>query len=245
MFVSPRSRPYRPLQQRAALAFLLTLLGTASFAGFLVISETVSPLAILRSISVPLALAGLAGPYLASHPHPVLGPANQLTLVRAGLVGGLAAFMFEADHASSIALTAVACLAFGLDGIDGWLARRTGTASPFGAQLDMELDGLFVVVLCGLAITMTGAGPWVWAAGLARYVFVGAAAIWPFMSRPLPPTRRRPWACGLGVGLLIGGLAPVPSWLALGCVFLGVATLVGSFAIDAWWLVRHREDGPW
>ncbi|MEM7789707.1 MAG: CDP-alcohol phosphatidyltransferase family protein, partial [Bacteroidota bacterium] len=67
----------------------------------------------------------------------------------------------------------------------------------------------------------------------------------PFMARPLPPTRRRPWACGIGVGLLVAALAPLGYGLPELCAAGGAATIVGSFAIDVAWLVRHRGGGPW
>lgn len=219
----------------------MTLIATA-FAAAGVADGGVGP--IVAACSVPLALFALTGRHLSEHPFPRLGAANAITLVRAGLVGVLAAFVL-ADAISRTALVFAGGLAFALDGVDGWVARRTGTASAFGARLDMELDGLFVLVLGGLSARLAEVGPWVFTAGLARYAFLGAMAVWPFMNRPLPPTRRRPWACGIGVGLLVGSLAPVPLALAGACAALGVAAIVGSFAIDVGWLVVHREDGPW
>ena len=38
-----------------------------------------------------------------------------------------------------------------LDGVDGWLARRSGIASAFGARFDMEIDALLILVLAVLA----------------------------------------------------------------------------------------------
>jgi phosphatidylglycerophosphate synthase len=34
-----------------------------------------------------------------------------------------------------------------LDGLDGWLARRFGLASAYGARFDMEVDGFLILVL--------------------------------------------------------------------------------------------------
>src|SRR6185436_14514828 len=86
------------------------------------------------------------------HPFPTLGPANQVTLVRATVVALLAAALFEpADpRVAAIAVVATAMTAV-LDGVDGWLARRTGMASPFGARADMETDALLILVLSLLA----------------------------------------------------------------------------------------------
>lgn len=245
MVVSDKASTYRFLRREALRAAASAVLATTIAAGGAVVVLGLSPLAILRSLAVLGALLALTVRHLADHGQRRLGPANHLTLVRAVLVALLAALVAEPGAVGRWPLALGGALAFGLDGVDGWLARRTGTASPFGARLDMELDGLFVLVLGGLAITFAGAGPWVLAAGLARYAFIGAAAVWPFMARPLPPTPRRARACGIGVGLLVGCLAPVGPALSVLCAALGAAAIVGSFAIDVAWLVRHRSDGPW
>ncbi|GAA4940924.1 hypothetical protein GCM10023238_03240 [Streptomyces heliomycini] len=41
-------------------------------------------------------------------------------------------------------LTAVALI---LDGVDGKVARRTGTSTPLGARFDMEVDAFLILVL--------------------------------------------------------------------------------------------------
>ena len=245
MFVRESSGLYRILRRRAALAASLALAVTLALTAFLTWTLDLSMFATPRALVVGAILFVTTAPHLGSHPHRVVGLANHLTLARAVMVAVLAALVFDAEASWRPGLVVTASVAFGLDGVDGWLARRLGTASEFGARLDMELDALFVLVLCGLAATVSGAGPWVWAAGLSRYLFVGAAAVWPFMARPLPPTRRRPWACGLGIGLLIGSLAPLPEWITALAAAAGVVAIVGSFAIDVGWLVRHREAPAW
>ncbi len=42
---------------------------------------------------------------------------------------------------------ALAVPALILDGVDGWVARRTGTANDAGARLDMEVDAALILVL--------------------------------------------------------------------------------------------------
>lgn len=245
MDASSNSQSYRSLRREAFVVAGLTLLGTASLAAFVATTLTLSSFAVWRAASVPLAWIALTASHIEEHAHDRLGPANQITALRAVLVGVLAALVFEAPVLEPWTLVFAAGLVFGLDGVDGLVARRTGTASPFGARLDLELDGLFVLVLCGLVQTVTDAGAWVWSAGLARYAFIASARVAPFMARPLPPARRRPWACGIGVGLLVAALAPLDFGLPELCAAVGVATIVGSFAIDVAWLLRHREGGPW
>jgi len=186
-------------------------------------------------------LALSAGPSLREHPHPVLGLANQLTLFRAVWVGCLAAFVGRAELAPPFLLAAMAGGAFFLDGVDGRIARRRGTASKFGARLDMELDAITVVVLCALVWDLGHAGAWVGIAGALRYLFVGASWVWPWMQRPLFETPRRAWVCGAQITTLIVCLAPWPNpALPSGIAAAGVMALVLSFAVDTGWLFANR-----
>ena len=82
------------------------------------------------------------------HPFPDFGAANWVTLMRAVLVA-LAASLITEPAKSSLAWVVVALTATvaALDGIDGWLARRTGMSSAFGARFDMETDTFCMLVL--------------------------------------------------------------------------------------------------
>jgi phosphatidylglycerophosphate synthase len=181
--------------------------------------------------------------FLALHaPRSRLGPANQLTLARVGLTALLAALMGETPTATTawVALS-LALAAEALDGLDGRAARRGGWASAFGARFDLETDALLVAVLSVLVWAWDRAGPWVLAAGLLRYLFVAAAWRWPWLRRPLPPSRRRQAVCVLQVLTLAVALAPVlPPAGSAGVAGAGLALLVYSFAVDVIWLARHR-----
>src|SRR5665213_3451331 len=75
------------------------------------------------------------------HPFRAFGSANQVTLARGALVALLAGLIGErADSAMAALVTTVAAGIAALDGVDGWLARRTKLASVFGARFDMETD---------------------------------------------------------------------------------------------------------
>src|SRR4051794_32757082 len=65
-----------------------------------------------------------------------LGPASRVTLARATLAVGVAALTADSfAHAASVALlVTLAAVALALDAADGWLARRTGTATALGAR---------------------------------------------------------------------------------------------------------------
>jgi phosphatidylglycerophosphate synthase len=124
--------------------------------------------------------------------------------------------------------------------LDGYLARRWGWASPFGARFDMEVDALLVAVLAILLWSLGKAGPWVLAAGFLRYLFVAAGYLWPLLRHPLPPSRRRQAICVVQVLTLTLALAPLlPPVLSAAVAAGGLALLCYSFAVDTLWLARQ------
>jgi phosphatidylglycerophosphate synthase len=80
--------------------------------------------------------------------------ANLVTLSR-GLLIAPVLMLLLLDHPRwALAIYLVAC---GTDLIDGWLARRSGQASPFGAQLDAGVDNIFsVAILAFLILAVPG-----------------------------------------------------------------------------------------
>lgn len=205
-----------------------------------------SVLVIGQAAAAYIALAGVLAVLVAwTLPDGGFGSANRVTLLRgvliaalAGLIGRLPA---DADIAWLVALTAF--VAFLLDGVDGWLARRSGTATRFGARFDMELDNLLILVLAALAADLGKAGAWILLAGLLRYLFLGLRLVSGRFAAPLPPSRRRQVLCGLQVATLVACLLPViqPPYSQL-IAGLGLAGLVTSFGRDILWLLTHRLD---
>jgi phosphatidylglycerophosphate synthase len=170
-----------------------------------------------------------------------VGAANLITAGRAALVVGVAGAGFASVSPRNAAIVVAAgTLAAVLDLADGWVARRSGTATAFGARFDMEVDALLVLVLSVLVWRYGIAGPWVLASGLMRYAFVALARPWPWLARPLPPSRRRQAACVLQIVALLVALSPVtPPVLAGAAAVAGLAVLAWSFAIDVAWLARQ------
>lgn len=171
-------------------------------------------------------------------------PAHRVTLFRAVLIGGVAVCAWSPVGAvEPFLVVSGAAVAFALDGVDGWLARRTDTASDYGARLDMELDAAFVVVLSALAWAWDRAGSWVMLCGAARYLWWIAEQVVPWFSRPLFPSSHRRHGCFIAVLALILCLWPwsVTSW-SLGLAILATLTLTLSFGVDAVWLIQHRGD---
>ena len=72
-----------------------------------------------------------------------------MTLARATLavgVAALAADSFTRDTPVALLVT-LAAVALALDAADGWMARRTGTASALGARFDGEVDAFLILAL--------------------------------------------------------------------------------------------------
>ena len=182
----------------------------------------------------------------AHHPFARFGPANQITTVRAMLVALVASLVGEPRLPGVAAGAATASLVVVLlDGVDGWLARRTRMSSAFGARFDMEIDALLILVLAILAWQYGKAGPWVLVSGLLRYLFVAAGWLAPWLRGPLPPSRRRQTICVVQIAAL--SLAIVPAIVPPASSLLAAAGLLAlsySFLVDTLWLWRHARTHP-
>ncbi|MFO7954930.1 CDP-alcohol phosphatidyltransferase family protein [Thioalkalivibrio sp.] len=175
------------------------------------------------------------------------GPANRVTLLRAALTAPLGGLIVAApapgDSVLALWVITLAGLALILDGVDGAVARRTQSASSFGARFDMELDAAMILALSVLAWQITAVGPWVILIGLMRYAFVLAATPLPWLAAPLLPSRRRQAVCVLQTVVLLLVLTPgLPDTAAVTIALAGLLTLGLSFAVDIHWLYRHRPE---
>ena len=174
------------------------------------------------------------------YPHPGLGLCNLVTLARLVLTAALLAPLVAPAPGWSV--LALAVLAFSLDGVDGWLARREGRVSDFGARFDMEVDAALGLVLALNAWAAGNIGLAVLVLGLPRYAFVASAWVWPWMARPLPDRFGRKVACVIQIAALIGLQAPlVAGWPAVALLAGAAAALGWSFGRDIFWLWRARS----
>lgn len=203
------------------------------------------PLACLLAL-LPFAWLALTG--LDRHGHRVWGWANRVTLLRGGLLallGGLMPFLPAVPAGlpgGGWGLAVIAVTALSLDGVDGWLARRTGLCSPYGARFDMESDTVAILILSLLLWQVGLVGPWVLLSGLLRPGFVLAGRVWPWLAAPLPPSQRRRVICMVQVAVLALAFVPVASpMLTRVAVGAALGLLLFSFAVDTVWLKRHRD----
>ena len=180
-------------------------------------------------------------------PGPGLGDANRVTLLRAALVLpvlALAAQPVGVDDAVAWWVIVVSTVAMLLDGVDGRVARRTGTETAFGARFDMELDAALILALCVLVWADWKAGAWVLLIGLMRYGFVAAGWVVPAFRADLPESLRRKVVCVVQGVVLLVALGPIiPGPLATAACAGGLAGLTYSFAVDVVWLLRAADRG--
>jgi phosphatidylglycerophosphate synthase len=174
-----------------------------------------------------------------SYPYADLGFGNLVTLARLVLTTALLAPLLA--PAAPGAVVGLALLALALDGVDGWLARRQGRVSSFGARFDMEVDAALGLILALNALVAGSAGPAVLLLGLPRYAFAAAARTRPWLARPLPERAGRKVVCVVQIGALIALQLPALPGPAAGAVVGATLAALGwSFGRDVLWLWRAR-----
>ena len=173
-----------------------------------------------------------------------LGPADLVTLTRASLVAGVVALVvdrFAGGAASAAVLVVLAAVALVLDGVDGQVARRTGTVSALGARFDMEVDAFLVLVLSVHVAVLVS--PWALVVGGMRYAYVAASWALPWLRGALPTRHSAKVVAALvGIVLVVLSAGVVPHVLALGLVWVALLLLFRSFGQSVAWLWRARAD---
>lgn len=174
----------------------------------------------------------------------VLGPADAVTLARATMVCGVAALVAESllGEPRGAALVPLATGSLLLDAVDGRVARRTGTVSPFGARFDGEADAFLILTLSVYVAYVVA--PWVLVIGLARYVFAAAGWLLPWLRGELPV---RYWAKVVaaiqGVVLVVAASGVAPTPLTHAALLIALALLIESFGWSVHQLWQHRSSG--
>jgi phosphatidylglycerophosphate synthase len=198
---------------------------------------------VLKATVVFATILAVAIPHMRTyHPFARFGPANQVTTLRALLVALVSGLIGEPHDRALIAIV-LAGTATALDGVDGWLARRSGMVSAFGAQFDVEMDALLILMLSILAWREGKAGMWVLASGLTRYGFVAAGTLLPWLRRPLPGSMRAKTICVFQVcGLLVVLLPRITPPASNLVAAVSLAALWYSFAVDVQWLALRRSE---
>lgn len=167
------------------------------------------------------------------------GPANAITMAR--LAG-----MFALPFLPPLLIALWGTLLLALDGLDGRVARRTGTSGEFGAFLDQECDAFFMLLLCLLLYRLPeGPGAWILLPGLLRYLFVLFVRI----ARPPVPkeprSRHAIWIFVLTMAALLLCFAAHPGHLddVLPFAALMSLALAGSFGDSLYRMYRRSSQG--
>jgi phosphatidylglycerophosphate synthase len=174
-----------------------------------------------------------------------LGPADVVTLARASLVGGVTALVVDRVGSGAIpvaTLVLLSSVALALDGVDGWVARRTRTVSALGARFDMEVDAFLVLMLSVHVAQMVT--PWALVIGAMRYAFVVVSWLLPWLSGALP-TRysAKVVAAAQGIVLVVASAQVLAQQIAAALVVVALAALLWSFGKSVTWLWRSRLIG--
>lgn len=169
---------------------------------------------------------------------------NLLTVLRCVLTVPLAVTLAERQYPAALAIFVIAGAS---DGLDGYLAKRFGWQSRFGAILDPLADKLLLLIGFGV-LTWSGVLPlWLFVLVLGRdLVIVSGALLYHRLFGPYPmqPTLLSKantllQILLLGLVLFTLGVMPMPaSVLAVGMALIAITTLVSG--LDYVWTWGRR-----
>ena len=153
--------------------------------------------------------------------------ANAVTLSRGLLIAPIFGLLLAERTLAALAVYVAAALT---DLVDGWLARRQGLASGFGAQLDATVDNLFSLAILGflaMAYPELVSRHWVACAVLFGGPLAYLAVSWAMTRRLM---MFHVWSAKLGAVLLFSlwpaiAVTGWEGWLWLSAVAVGLSRL--------------------
>ena len=168
-------------------------------------------------------------------------PADTVTACRLGLVIVCTCLIIHSQPGLTWAAVIVGSLALALDGLDGFVARRTQVTEA-GAGFDETVDAVFILILALALVPLWGW--WTALPGLYYYVFRFITAFRPQWQQKLPFSQmRKVVAAAQGILLITAAspLAQAHEWIGFGAAGLALAALTWSFGRDIIWLERHAR----
>jgi len=221
------------------LAAIGGMLATAALLGVVSATAGLGAAGWITGLATGSAAAALLVTARMRSDQPAIHPADWVTLTRALLIAGIAGLVAD-SFSRPLAVTALVTLssiALALDAVDGQVARRTGTATPLGARFDGEADA-FLILLLSIAVSRDY-GSWVLVIGAARYAFLMAGWLIPWLRAPLPP---RYWgkvvAAVEGIVLTVAVSGEVNRLTGMIAVVIALLLLAESFGRNVIWLYR-------
>ncbi len=237
---TPATKPADDSAPPAILrASIVGMLATAALLGVVAATTGLAVAGWIAGLATGLAAAALLTAARMRSDQPSIHPADWITLTRAILaaaVAGLVADSFSRPVPIT-ALVTLSIVALVLDAVDGQVARWTGTATPLGARLDGEVDA-FLILLLSITVSRDY-GWWVLTIGAARYAFLLAGWLMPWLAAPLPPRFWRKTVAAVEGIVLTAAASGVPGHLVGEiAVVVALLLLVESFGRDVIWLYR-------
>src|SRR5882757_9806428 len=224
---------------RIRLAALLGMLATAALLGVVSATAGLGAAGWIAGLVTGSAAAGLLVGARGRGDQPAILPADWVTLTRMLLIAGVTGLVADSFSrpVSITALVTLSAVALALDAVDGQVARRTGTATPLGARIDGEADAFLILVL-SIAVSQDYGG-WVLVIGAARYAFLLAGWLSPWLRAPLAPRFwRKVVAAVQGVVLTVAASGVTSRRVGMVAVAVALLLLAESFGRDVIWLYR-------
>jgi phosphatidylglycerophosphate synthase len=221
------------------LATVLGLLATAAVLGGVSAAAGLDAAGWIAGLATGSAATALIVGARRRSDQPTILPADWVTLTRAVLCAGVAGLV-AASFGRPVSITALVTLsavALALDAADGQVARRTGTATPLGGRIDLEVDA-FLILLLSIVVSQAY-GSWVLLIGAARYALLLAGWLIPWLAAPLPPRYwRKVVAAVQGIVLAVAASGLLDSLIGMVAVAAALLLLSESFGRDVIWLYR-------
>jgi phosphatidylglycerophosphate synthase len=224
---------------RIRLAALLGMLATAVLLGVVSATAGLGAVGWITGLVTGSAAAALLVTARRRSDQPAILPADWVTLTRLLLIAGVTGLVADSFSrpVSITALVTLSAVALALDAVDGQVARRTGTATPLGTRIDGEADAFLILVL-SIAVSRDY-GDWVLVIGAARYAFLLAGWLIPWLRAPLAPRFwRKVVAAVQGVVLTVAASGVTSRLVGMIAVAVALLLLAESFGRDVIWLYR-------
>lgn len=128
-----------------------------------------------------------------------------------------------------------------LDIVDGWFARKFNHDTFFGQYFDMEIDALFVLLMCCYYFMTNQIGPWILVPGFMRYVYKVGIDLFPKEDFRESKKSYASIIAGTFFVILVLGLFVMPV-MKIWILAIGSILIVFSFGISLFEYVKFKSE---